>query len=114
MVNMHGVQQHQPMQPNEQTPALAEPDVLLTEPPPFYQVVMLNDDFTPMEFVVYVIQEYFGKDLEVATTIMLKIHYEGRGICGVFPRDIAATKVDMVLSAAQQAQHPLQCIMEAV
>lgn len=100
--------------PDEQIAVDTELDILLTEPPSLYQVVMLNDDFTPMEFVVWVLQEYFGKDLEAARAIMLKIHYEGRGVCGVFTCDIAATKVDMVLSAARQAQHPLQCIMEAV
>lgn len=101
-------------QPDEHTTAVVEPERLLTQPPPFYQVVMLNDDFTPMEFVVDIVQKYFGKNLDAATAIMLKIHHEGRGVCGVFPRDVAATKVDLVLCAAHEAQHPLQCIMEAV
>ena len=83
-----------------------------TKPPQMHQVVLLNDDFTPMEFVVLVIQEFFSKDREAATQIMLKIHLEGRGVCGVFPKDIAATKVDQVLGAARQAGHPLQCIHE--
>jgi len=74
---------------------------------------MLNDDYTPMEFVVMVLQEYFKRDLEAATHIMLKIHHEGRGVCGVYTKDVAATKVELVLSAAQQAGHPLQCTMEA-
>ena len=81
-------------------------------PPQMYQVVMLNDDFTPMEFVVVVIQEFFGKDRESATQIMLKIHLDGKGICGVYSRDVAATKVDQVLDAAKQAGHPLQCVSE--
>ena len=81
-------------------------------PPKMYQVVMLNDDYTPMEFVVVTIQEFFGKDLETATQIMLKIHLDGRGVCGVFTRDIAATKVDQVLEAAYKAGHPLKCISE--
>lgn len=85
-----------------------------TRPPPMYQVLMLNDDYTPMEFVVIVIQEFFGKDLETATQIMLKIHLDGRGVCGVFSRDVAATKVDQVLDAANKAGHPLQCISEPV
>ncbi|MDD2924809.1 ATP-dependent Clp protease adapter ClpS [Rhodoferax sp.] len=85
-----------------------------TRPPKLYQVVMLNDDYTPMEFVVIVIQEYFGKDLETATQIMLKIHLDGRGVCGVYTRDVAATKVSQVLEAANKAGHPLQCISEPV
>lgn len=75
---------------------------------------MLNDDFTPMEFVVLVLQEYFHKDRESATQIMLKIHLQGKAICGVFPRDIASTKVEQVLSMARQQGHPLQCIMEPI
>lgn len=85
-----------------------------TAPPRMYQVVMLNDDYTPMEFVVVVIQEFFGKDRETATQIMLKIHLDGRGICGVYPRDVAATKVNQVMEAAVQAGHPLQCVSEPV
>jgi ATP-dependent Clp protease adaptor protein ClpS len=79
-----------------------------------YQVVMLNDDYTPMEFVVVVIQEFFSKDLEAATQIMLKIHLEGRGVCGVYSKDVAATKVDQGLEAAHKAGHPLQCLSEPV
>src|SRR5450830_1781309 len=67
-----------------------------TKPPQMYQVVLLNDDYTPMEFVVVVIQEFFNKDRETATQIMLKIHLDGKGICGVFSKDVAATKVDQV------------------
>jgi ATP-dependent Clp protease adaptor protein ClpS len=85
-----------------------------TKPPQLYQVVMLNDDYTPMEFVVVVIQEFFGKDLEAATQIMLKIHLDGKGVCGVYSRDVAATKVDQVLEAANKAGHPLKCVSEPV
>ena len=85
-----------------------------TKPPQMYQVVMLNDDYTPMEFVVLVIQEFFSRDLESATQIMLKIHLEGRGVCGVYSKDVAATKVDQVLDAAHKAGHPLQCMSEPV
>ena len=84
-----------------------------TEPPRMYQVVMLNDDYTPMEFVVMVLQEYFKRDLETATQIMLKIHHDGRGVCGVYSKDVAATKVELVLAAARRGGYPLQCIMEA-
>jgi ATP-dependent Clp protease adaptor protein ClpS len=83
-----------------------------TKPPQMYQVVLLNDDYTPMEFVVAVIQEFFNKDRETATQIMLKIHMEGRGVCGVFSKDVAATKVDRVMEAAQKSGHPLQCVSE--
>jgi ATP-dependent Clp protease adaptor protein ClpS len=83
-----------------------------TKPPQMYQVVLLNDDYTPMEFVVAVIQEFFNKDRETATQIMLKIHMEGKGICGVYTKDVAATKVDRVMEAAQKAGHPLQCVSE--
>ncbi len=82
------------------------------KPPQMHQVVMLNDDFTPMEFVVLVIQEFFGKDRETATQIMLKIHLDGKGVCGVYSRDVAATKVDQVMGAAREAGHPLQCVSE--
>ena len=82
------------------------------KPPQMHQVVLLNDDYTPMEFVVVVIQEFFQKDRETATQIMLKIHLDGKGVCGVYTRDVAATKVDQVLGAAQQAGHPLQCVSE--
>jgi ATP-dependent Clp protease adaptor protein ClpS len=85
-----------------------------TQPPQMFQVVLLNDDFTPMEFVVHVIQEFFSKDRETATQIMLKIHLEGKGICGVYSRDVASTKVDQVLQAARAAGHPLQCMSEPV
>ena len=71
---------------------------------------MLNDDFTPMEFVVMVLQEFFSKDRESATQIMLKIHLDGKGVCGVYSKDVAATKVDQVLEAARKSGHPLQCV----
>ena len=85
---------------------------LKAKPPQMYQVLMLNDDYTPMEFVVVVIQEFFGKDLETATQIMLKIHLDGKGVCGVFSKDVAATKVDQVTEAARKHGHPLQCLSE--
>jgi ATP-dependent Clp protease adaptor protein ClpS len=83
-------------------------------PPRMHQVVMLNDDYTPMEFVIIMLQEFFGKDLEAATQIMLKIHTEGRGICGIYSRDVATTKVNQVLEAAHKAGHPLKCLSEPV
>lgn len=82
------------------------------QPPKMYKVMLLNDDFTPMEFVIAVLQRFFSLDTEQATRIMLKVHNEGRGVCGVFPRDIAATKVEQVSAYARQHQHPLACVME--
>ena len=82
------------------------------KPPSMYKVMLFNDDYTPMEFVVDVIQRFFNKTREQATQIMLKVHTEGMGVCGVFPRDIAETKVNQVMSYAQEHQHPLQCGME--
>lgn len=87
--------------------------VAKVDPPRMYQVILLNDDYTPMEFVVMVLQEYFNRDLESATQIMLRIHHDGRGVCGVFSKDVASTKVELVLAAARRGGHPLQCIMEA-
>ena len=84
-----------------------------TEPPPMFQVILLNDDYTPMEFVVMVLQEYFNRDLETATQIMLKLHHDGRGDCGVYSKADAGTTVELVLAAARRGGHPLQCIMES-
>lgn len=92
--------------------AVIERIVETHKPPRMYQVVLLNDDFTPMEFVVMILQEYFGKDLASATEIMLRVHHEGKGVCGVFSRDIASTKVELVLNHARNDGHPLQCVME--
>ena len=85
-----------------------------TKPPQMFQVVLLNDDYTPMEFVVEVIQEFFNKDRETATQIMLKIHLDGKGVCGVFSKDVASTKVDQVTEAARKNGHPLQCVCEPI
>jgi ATP-dependent Clp protease adaptor protein ClpS len=102
-----------PERDDGQGTVVAERQEQRVEPPKLYQVVMLNDDYTPMEFVVLMLQEYFLRDIETATQIMLKIHHEGRGVCGVYSKDIAATKVELVQAAAKRAGHPLQCIMEA-
>ena len=84
------------------------------KPPQMHQVVLLNDDYTPMEFVVIVIQEFFNKDRATATQIMLKIHLDGKAICGVFTKDVAATKIDQVTEAARKNGHPLQCVSEPI
>ena len=81
-------------------------------PPPLYTVLLLNDDFTPMDFVILVLTRFFSMDRERATQIMLKVHIEGRGVCGIYPRDVAATKVEQVTAFARINQHPLACVME--
>jgi len=82
------------------------------KPPPMFKVMLLNDDYTPMEFVVAVLQKFFAMTRERATQVMLKVHREGVGVCGVFPKDVAATKVQQVSAYARRHQHPLQCVME--
>ena len=86
-----------------------KPEVM---PPPLYQVMLLNDDYTPMDFVVGVLQDFFGMDLDRATQVMLHVHTRGRGICGVFSREVAETKVAQVNEYARMNQHPLLCTME--
>ena len=80
--------------------------------PPLYRVILLNDDYTPMEFVVQVLQKVFGMDRNTATRIMLEVHTKGKGVCGVYTYEIAETKVAQVTGMAQQHQHPLLCTME--
>lgn len=80
--------------------------------PPLYKVILLNDDYTPMEFVVRVLERFFHKNREEATQIMLHVHQKGMGICGLFTREVAETKVQQVMLYAAQNQHPLQCTME--
>jgi ATP-dependent Clp protease adaptor protein ClpS len=80
--------------------------------PPLYQVVLINDDFTPMEFVVEILQGVFSLERTSATRVMLEVHTKGKGICGVYTFEIAETKVAQVNSIAQQQQHPLLCTME--
>jgi len=92
--------------------ALLETQKSKVKPPPMYQVVLLNDDYTPMDFVVSVLQTIFTMRREQATQIMLKVHKEGMGVCGVYPKDIAATKVEQVISFSRKHEHPLQCVME--
>jgi ATP-dependent Clp protease adaptor protein ClpS len=89
-----------------------KPSAVKPKLPDMFKVLLLNDDYTPMEFVVDVIQRFFNKTREQATQIMLKVHTEGMGVCGVYPQDIAETKMNQVLVAAKEAQHPLQCVIE--
>ena len=83
-----------------------------TKKPNLYRVLLLNDDYTPMEFVVVILQRFFNKTADQATTIMLHVHQHGVGECGVFTYEIAETKVTQVMDFARKHQHPLQCIME--
>ena len=83
-----------------------------TKRPNLYRVLIWNDDYTPMEFVVHVLEKFFHKDVEAATKIMLHVHHHGIGECGVFTYEIAETKVTQVMDFARKHQHPLQCVME--
>ncbi len=83
-----------------------------TKRPSMYKVLMLNDDYTPMEFVVHVLERFFGKSREEATRIMLNVHRRGVGLCGVYTYEVAETKVTQVMDFARQHQHPLQCTLE--
>ena len=83
-----------------------------TKKPNLYRVLILNDDYTPMEFVVHVLERFFNKDREAATRIMLHVHHHGIGECGVFTYEVAETKVTQVMDFARKHQHPLQCVME--
>jgi ATP-dependent Clp protease adaptor protein ClpS len=89
-----------------------EPARQQIKPPPLYKVLLLNDDFTPMDFVIVVLEKFFLMSREQATVVMLKVHRDGRGLCGVFPRDLATTKVEQVGAFAKRHQHPLACVME--
>jgi ATP-dependent Clp protease adaptor protein ClpS len=83
-----------------------------TKRPNMYRVLILNDDYTPMEFVTHVLERFFSKDHEAATRIMLHVHHHGIGECGIFTYEVAETKVTQVMDFARKHQHPLQCVME--
>ncbi|MCL6414889.1 ATP-dependent Clp protease adapter ClpS [Aestuariirhabdus sp. Z084] len=82
------------------------------KPPPLYRVVLMNDDYTPMDFVVEVLEIFFNMNREKATQVMLTVHTEGKGVCGIFTRDIAETKAEQVNQYSRECQHPLQCKIE--
>ena len=82
------------------------------KPPPMFKVILLNDDFTPMDFVIAVLQTFFSMNREQATKIMLKVHMDGAGICGVYTNDVATAKVEQVVAFARKHEHPLRCVME--
>jgi ATP-dependent Clp protease adaptor protein ClpS len=92
--------------------SVAVADRVDTKPPPMYRVLLLNDDYTPMDFVVGVLQMVFSMTRQQATQVMLQVHRTGMGTCGVFTKEIADTKVQQVQEIAQEHQHPLQCTME--
>jgi len=96
-------------QDNDLAVDLAKPEL---KPPSDYKVVLMNDDYTPMEFVVEVLEKFFTLDRERATQVMLQVHTQGKGVCGVYGRDIAETKVAMVNQFSRDNQHPLMCQME--
>ncbi len=83
-----------------------------TKKPSMYKVVLLNDDYTPMEFVIHILQRFFKMTTDEATQVMLQVHQKGAGICGIFTYEVAETKVNQVLSFSQQNDHPLQCTLE--
>ena len=83
-----------------------------TKKPAMYRVLLLNDDYTPMEFVIHVLERFFNKDRESATRVMLHVHHNGVGECGIFTYEVAETKVTQVMDFARRHQHPLQCVME--
>ena len=97
--------------PDQETGVTVKPRAR-TKRPSMYKVLLLNDDYTPMEFVVILLERFFAKQREQAVQIMLHVHQKGVGVCGVYPRDIAETKVSQVLDFARDHQHPLQCTME--
>ncbi|MBS1138335.1 MAG: clpS [Proteobacteria bacterium] len=100
------------MATRKQDESVLEVERAKTKPPPLFKVLLLNDDYTPMDFVVLVLQKFFSLSREQATRIMLKVHREGVGVCGVYPKDIAASKVEQVSAYAREHQHPLACVME--
>jgi ATP-dependent Clp protease adaptor protein ClpS len=97
---------------NSGTGLVVEPARPQLKKPPMYKVVMLNDDYTPMEFVIMVLENLFRMDHEKAVQVMLNVHQKGKGVCGVFPHEVAQTKIAQVLELARQSEHPLQCTME--
>ena len=104
---------------NSAPPGNSPPDLglatktrLKTKKPSLYRVLLLNDDYTPMEFVVYILERFFQKSREEATRIMLHVHQKGVGVCGIYTYEVAETKVAQVLDLAQRNEHPLQCTME--
>ncbi len=91
---------------------LLEKEKTATKPPSMYNVILNNDDYTPMDFVIEILERFFSMDIEKATQVMLKVHYEGKAICGTFTAEVAETKVAQVTMYARENEHPLLCTME--
>ncbi len=100
------------MRNQEQRGTVLEAEKAKIKPPPLYKVMLLNDDYTPMDFVVVVLQTVFAMSREKATQVMLQVHREGMGVCGTYTREVATAKVEQVINIARKHQHPLQCTME--
>ena len=100
------------MSAQEHNGSVLEVEKTRVKPPPLFKVILLDDDYTPMDFVVVVLQTVFGMSREKATLVMLQVHREGMGVCGTYTREVAAAKVDQVIDIARKHQHPLQCTME--
>jgi len=96
----------------QQEGVVLEAEKVRLKPPPMFKVLLMNDDYTPMDFVVVVLQTVFAMSREKATQVMLQVHREGMGVCGTYVREVAAAKVDQVIDIAKRHQHPLQCTME--
>ncbi len=110
MRNMSGKDPHQERESH--TGVVVEEAAPEVKQPPLYRVVLLNDDYTPMEFVVEVLERFFQMDRESATRVMLEVHMKGKGVCGVFTYEIAETKVAQVVGYSRDNQHPLMCTLE--
>ena len=89
-----------------------EEEAIQVKPPSMYKVILNNDDYTPMDFVIEVLQKFFSMDLEKSTQLMLAVHYEGKAVCGTFTAEVAETKVAQVMMYAREHEHPLLCTME--
>ena len=100
------------MKNREQQGTVLEAEKAKVKPPPLYKVMLLNDDYTPMDFVVVVLQTVFAMSREKATQVMLQVHREGMGVCGTYTREVASAKVEQVIEIARKHQHLLQCTME--
>lgn len=104
------MERNRPSDPNDGL--VVEPSRPEVKPPPLYKVILLNDDYTPMDFVVQILEHFFGMNREKATQVMLHVHTRGKGVCGVYTYEIAETKVAQVNDFSRSHQHPLLCTME--
>lgn len=112
LANVHCAGPGNPGNGNDSSVGVATKTRVATKKPSLYKVLMLNDDYTPMEFVVMVLQRFFRMDIEEATRVMLHVHQRGVGVCGIFSLEVAETKVQQVMDCARAHQHPLQCALE--